>query len=258
MMTAAAVEVRNLTKTFELPDGRSLKVLDDLSLDFECSAITCIVGPSGSGKTTLLNIIAGLTDFDGGTVRRANHHQGGARTLSYMFQDDRLLPWRNAVENVLLGIEVTNKGDRAAFAGEAKSLLASFGLAGFEGAYPAELSVGMRQRVAFARTLLVRPELLLLDEPFSNVDYEVRLQLENVLLRLCSERGTTIIIVTHDLEEAIVLGQKIFVLGPRPARLVRSIEICTPPKEREALQMRRSDDFGHYLGQLAGHVLKKK
>lgn len=258
MKSTVEVGVQNLTKTFELPDGRSLRVLDNLSLDFESGTITCIVGPSGSGKTTLLNIIAGLTDYDSGTVRRSESRHNGSPTLSYMFQDNRLLPWRNAVENVLLGIEVTNKGERASFADEAKTLLASFGLAGFESAYPTELSVGMRQRVAFARTLLVRPEVLLLDEPFSNVDYEVRLQLENVLLRLCSREKTTIIIVTHDLEEAIVLGQRIFVLSARPAQLAQSIDICTPLEERESLQMRRSEDFGRYLGQLASHVLKKQ
>jgi NitT/TauT family transport system ATP-binding protein len=114
----------------------------------------------------------------------------------------------------------------------------------------------MRQRVAFARTLLVHPKLLLLDEPFSSVDYEIRLQLENVLLQRCLEENTTVIMVTHDLEEAIVLGKHIFVLSPRPARLMDSLVIEEPLDQREALQMRRSREFGFYLGKLAAQVLK--
>jgi NitT/TauT family transport system ATP-binding protein len=249
------IEIRNLTKSFCLPGGRWLLAIEDLSLECENATITCIVGPSGCGKTTLLNVVASLVAPDHGTVSYVPIAHNVV--LGYMFQDDRLLPWRSAIENVLLGTEI-RLGKRQGFVGEAKALLRQLGLEGFENSYPSELSEGMRQRVAFARTLIVKPNLLLLDEPFSNVDYEIRLELENIVLRLCAENGTTIVVVTHDLEEAIVLGQRIVVLSRRPGRLVELLEVDTPLQERDALEMRRSEKFGQYLGHLANYVLEKR
>jgi NitT/TauT family transport system ATP-binding protein len=257
MTIAAEVEVRNLTKSFALPEGRSLRLFDNFSASFKANTITCIVGPSGCGKTTLLNVIAGLVAPDEGSVHRSGGGQDGP-PLSYMFQEDRLLPWRNTIKNTLLGVEIIAKSEPAVAVEQARSLLRTLGLSGFEYAYPQELSAGMRQRVAFARTLIVRPTLLLLDEPFSNIDYEVRLKLENILLGLFRGRETTAIVVTHDLEEAIVLGQHIFVLGGSPTCLVESIEVNKPLAERDALQMRQSQEFGRYLGQLADHILKNQ
>lgn len=255
MTDTVGVEVRNLTKTFSLPNGGHLSVFDKLNLNFEQSSITCIVGPSGCGKSTLLSIIAGLIPPDTGDVRFSIHGFDHTHATGYMFQNDRLLPWRNTIQNVLLGVEVVH-GTKSRYTEEARTLLESFGLSDFESAWPTELSEGMKQRVAFARTLLVHPRLLLLDEPFSSVDYEIRLQLENVLLRRCLEENTTVIMVTHDLEEAIVLGKQIFVLSPRPARLIDSLVIDKALDQREALQMRRSKEFGFYLGKLAAQVLE--
>ncbi|MDX6404659.1 MAG: NitT/TauT family transport system ATP-binding protein [Blastocatellia bacterium] len=255
MTDIVGVEVRNLTKTFSPPNGGLLRVFENLSLVFDQGSITCIVGPSGCGKSTLLNIIGGLIPPDDGDVRFTIPGFDDTHAIGYMFQNDRLLPWRNTLQNATLGLEVVH-GKKSIFRDEAKSLLETFGLSEFEQAWPSELSEGMKQRVAFARTLLVHPKLLLLDEPFSSVDYEIRLQLENVLLQRCLEENTTVIMVTHDLEEAIVLGKHIFVLSPRPARLVDSLVIEEPLDQREALQMRRSREFGFYLGKLAAQVLK--
>lgn len=257
MTSAAEVEVRNLTKSFVLPDGRTLRLFENFSVSFAANTITCIVGPSGCGKTTLLNVITGLVGVDEGSVHRSVGGQDGP-ALSYMFQEDRLLPWRNAIKNTLLGAEIIAKSSPACTVADGLSLLETLGLSGFEYSYPQELSAGMRQRVAFARTLIVRPKLLLLDEPFSNIDYEVKLKLENILLGLFRGHNTTAIVVTHDLEEAIVLGERIFVLGGSPTCLVESIEIEKPLAERDALKMRQSQEFGRHLGRLADHVLKNQ
>jgi len=170
-----------------------------------------------------------------------------------MFQNNRLLPWRTNLQNVLLSAEIRNL-EIGRCTQEARELLSEFGLSSYEHSYPRDLSEGMRQRVAFARALLIKPQVLLLDEPFSNIDYEVRLQLENKVLRLAAEKEITTVVVTHDLEEAIVLGQHIFVSTQRPMRIAKAFHIDIPLSERTALGMRRQKVFGETLGALAAEL----
>lgn len=250
-----AIQVRSLEKRFRVVAG-DLTVFDGLDLDIEEGQITSIVGPSGSGKTTLLRIISGLEPPNSGAVTIANSIARSHRlALAYMFQEDRLLPWRTVYQNATLGIEVVG-GDKPSKESEALELLEYVGLGAFLDFYPEQLSHGMRQRVAFVRTLLVDTPILLLDEPLASIDYEIRLRLENYLLRRAAERGTTIVFVSHDLEQAIVLGQRIVVFSPRPARVRQTYSVTSPLQTREALAMRQGDEFRTLLGQLADQVLK--
>ena len=220
-----AVEVTHVSKHF----GK-LAVLEDISLTALSGSVLAIVGASGCGKSTLLNIIAGLARADQGEVRIdgvASEPSLDTRVISYMFQEDRLLPWRTIVANTEFGLEA---GSLSAAARRERALAAlkMTGLEGFESAYPHELSGGMRSRVALARSLVVKPYILLMDEPFSKLDPQMRSQMHEELLRIREQLKMTVVFVTHDVEEAIVLADKIVVLRPRPGRVRESLVIDLP------------------------------
>ena len=245
---SVTLEVRDVSKSFVSSASSQVDALRDVAFDVPPGDLLAIVGPSGCGKTTLLNLIAGLDTPDSGKVA-VSPGVGGLR-LGYLFQEDRLLPWRTTIQNVLLGVEVRRSllpDDHR----EAQDLIQQLGLGGFEDAYPSTLSAGMKRRVALARTLLVEPNLLLLDEPFSSVDYESRLALENLILRIVRERKITALVVSHDLEQAIVLGKRVLVLTSRPAAVRRIIDIKEPLESREALEFRQRRDFGPWLRELS-------
>lgn len=196
-------------------------VLEGLDLEVETGSFVSVLGPSGAGKSTLLRIIAGLEQPSAGTVAL----QGSASepvTSRVMFQEDRLLPWRSVEDNVLLGV----KGRRD----EARALLDAVGLAGRGGAWPAELSGGQKQRVALARALLHHPQLLLLDEPFGSLDAITRIAMQQLLERLWLEQPRTVVLVTHDVEEALVLSDRVLVLAG--GSVGRDLRIDLPRGER--------------------------
>lgn len=178
-------------------------VLDGLDLEIEPGSFVSFLGPSGAGKSTLLQIVAGLEEPSAGNVAFDTAGPGHA-TVRMMFQEDRLLPWRSVEDNVLLGVR--GRGD------EARALLEAVGLAGRGGAWPAELSGGQRQRVALARALLHRPEVLLLDEPFGALDALTRIAMQQLVERLWLAQPRTVLLVTHDVEEALVLSDRVLVL----------------------------------------------
>ena len=253
-----SVCIRDVTKTFPDSAGREFRVLDRLSLCIEGGGVTSLVGPSGCGKSTLLQLIAGLMQADSGSVQfqtaPASFSFERRPTLGFMFQRDHLLPWRTVAENALIGVQVQRRAttdDRLSV----EKLLVQFGLEGFADAYPETLSEGMRQRVALIRTLMVRPQLLLLDEPFSSIDYHVKLQLEAELLRRVQAEAATMVFVTHDLEDAIVMGNRIAVLSARPARLVGVYDTSGGPARRDPLHFRRTEEFRTLLARLATDVL---
>jgi NitT/TauT family transport system ATP-binding protein len=222
----AQLSVRNVQKSFHGKAGE-VRVLDDLSFDINARDFVSIIGPSGCGKTTIFNIIAGLVEPDSGTLLYHGEEIESLRgRVGYMMQKDLLFPWRTVLGNVLLGLE-TRGVDRAAAEEKAREYLKSFGLAGFENAYPKTLSGGMRQRVALIRTLIMDPDILLLDEPFSALDYQTRLYLEGVLKEAVETYHKTVILVTHDIDEAVALSKRVVVLSGRPARVktVHDIEI---------------------------------
>ena len=220
------LSVRNIRKSFSGKAGE-IAVLDDLSFGINERDFVSIIGPSGCGKTTIFNIIAGLLEPDSGTLfYRGAEIENLRGRVGYMMQKDLLFPWRTVLGNVLLGLE-TKGVARAKAEDKARDYLKSFGLAGFENAYPKTLSGGMRQRVALIRTLIMDPDILLLDEPFSALDYQTRLYLEGVLKDAVATYNKTVILVTHDIDEAVALSKRVVVLSGRPARvkIVHDIDI---------------------------------
>ena len=226
------VSIRDLSKSFTL-NRAALPVLRNLSLDLPGGGILAIVGPSGCGKTTLLRILAGLETPDRGEVAiggRPLRGLGAGRAV--IFQEPRLLPWLTALDNVAFGLEVRGV-PRAQARARARHYLRLVGLADFEGAWPRQLSGGMAQRVGIARALTVQPEILLLDEPFGALDAMTRLTMQQELERIWHKEGLTMVLVTHDLEEAIFLADRVLVLSRDPGAVPRLIDVDLPrPRDR--------------------------
>jgi ABC-type nitrate/sulfonate/bicarbonate transport system ATPase subunit len=226
---APALSFAAVSKLFPQTVGGSLEVLRDVSFDVPDREIVAILGPSGSGKTTLLNLAAGLIFPDHGRVLVMGQPTSGAvdwSRVGYMFQDDRLLPWRVAIKNVSLALEAGSLPARERLA-LARDKLVMVGLGEFANAYPHQLSGGMRSRIALARSLVTEPKLLLMDEPFSRLDAQTRASMHSELLRIHASRPMSILFVTHDVEEAVVLASRIVMFSPRPGRVRRVIDV--PP-----------------------------
>ena len=219
--------VKNLTQTFVQKDAK-LPVLDDLNFSVDDGEFVALLGPSGCGKSTLFNIISGLLAPDTGEVYlNGERISGNTGDFAYMQQKDLLLPWRTVLRNVLVGPEIQGEPLDTAKE-EAKQRLTQLGLSGFENSYPMQLSGGMRQRVALVRTLLFRKELLLLDEPFGALDAMTRTVMQSILLDIWTEGRQTVLLITHDIEEALLLADKIYVLTARPATLKAEILVPLP------------------------------
>lgn len=236
------ITIKGLSKGFATDKG-VVPVLDGLDLSLEPGRILMLVGPSGCGKTTLLRIIAGLETADAGGVELSDGApDSGAPRVGMVFQQYALFPWRTALANIEMGMEMAGVG-RDERRGRAMELVEAFGLEGFEDRYPHQLSGGMAQRVALARTLVLRPHLVLMDEPFGSLDSQTRNSLQCFLIKVWSERKDTIIFVTHNVDEAVFLGDEIAVLSRRPARVLQRLTVDLPrPRDRtsgEVNQLRR-------------------
>ena len=229
------IELEGISKAFRV-DGRFLPVLDDVSLRVDAGEFVSLIGPSGCGKSTLLNIIAGLEEPTGGSIHfdgRPAIRRPGA--VGYMHQKDLLLPWRTVLDNSILGLELQGVS-RAEARRRALDMAEQFGLKGFEGSYPHLLSGGMRQRVAFLRTALANQDVILLDEPFGALDALTRANMQEWLLRQWESWGKTVVLVTHDVDEAILLSDRVYVLTPRPASLKTSMPVDLPrPRSYEMI-----------------------
>src|SRR5262249_50969470 len=223
-----AISFEAVSKHFPAADGSLLEVLRGVTFDVPCGEIVAILGPSGSGKSTLLNMAAGLIFPDDGRVvvmgRPADAAVDWGR-VGYMFQDDRLLPWRRAVDNVALALEAGSM-PAAERVRRARAALDLVELGGFGKAYPHQLSGGMRSRVALARSLVGEPELLLMDEPFSRLDAQTRATMHRELLRIHALRRLSILFVTHDVEEAVVLAGRIVLMSARPGRVRETLDVA--------------------------------
>ncbi|HZC07210.1 MAG TPA: ABC transporter ATP-binding protein [Ktedonobacterales bacterium] len=229
------LDVRDVSKRYVSGRGRSLLALDSVSLHVAQGEFVALVGPSGCGKSTLLSIIAGLEDASSGAiVLRGDPQAPRLGHIGYMPQRDLLLPWRDALGNAITGLRVQGVS-RAEAEARARALFADFGLSGFERAYPTALSGGMRQRVAFARTALVTRDLMLLDEPFGALDALTRAALQRWLGQALTRLGTTCLLVTHDVDEALALSDRIYALSPRPGhvRLERRVPLPHPRSQAD-------------------------
>jgi NitT/TauT family transport system ATP-binding protein len=231
----AYVRVENAVKYFPREDGTDMLVLDRVSFHSREFGITCLLGPSGCGKSTLLNIISGLESLDGGQVEVVSNHGSSltmAPRLGYVFQDPRLLNWKRVEENLTfalkgMGIPQSEWPERL------QKYLGIVGLRDFRHQYPLYLSGGMRQRVGLARGLVIEPEVLLMDEPFSKLDQLTARRLREEALQICARLNQTTVLVTHDVEEAAYMGDRIVILRARPARIVDVLENPLPPGRRD-------------------------
>ena len=222
------LEVRDLRKEFQPLSGQPVVALGSVSFRVEAGQFVSIVGPSGCGKSTLLQCIAGLSRPTAGRVLlHGREVTGPPEGLILLFQEynKSLMAWRSVLRNVRFGLENRAGMSRAEMDGEARRYLELVGLKGFEAHYPWELSGGMQQRVAIARALVRHPEVLLMDEPFGSLDALTRIELEDALLRLWESLRATILFVTHDIEEAVYLSDRVYVLSHRPSQVIEEIEV---------------------------------
>ena len=229
------LSVKNLSKSY-IDNYQEVEIFQNLNMSLERGSFVSIIGPSGSGKSTLLNLIAGIEEPDNGRIYLNDKDITGASgNVGYMFQKDLLLPWRTLEENIRLGCDL--KGlDRKMTSGESRKWLERFGLLAFAGYYPHQLSGGMRQRGALLRTILFGQSTLLLDEPFGALDALTRREMQYWLLSVWNETQNTVLFVTHDIEEAILLSDKIMVLSKRPAEIVEVIDVnLTRPRRPELI-----------------------
>jgi NitT/TauT family transport system ATP-binding protein len=251
--TAAAVRdsepplvVENVAKSYDL-NGQIVPVIGNLSLTLREGEIVSIVGPSGCGKTTLLNTLCGLLAPDAGHIRwHGREVSGQPQNVGYMLQKDLLLPWRTALGNTMLGLEI--RGIAAAEAEDrGRAMLDQLGLHGFAEHYPSTLSGGMRQRVALARTLVNEPDVLLLDEPFAALDFQSKLLIENDTMGLVRQGGRSMLLITHDIEEAVSLADRVIVLSKRPTRVKAAYDIALGSERPDLMAVRESRDFSQYV-----------
>jgi len=230
----AYIHVERAVKFFPREDGTEMLVLDGVSFDSTEHGITCLLGPSGCGKSTLLNVISGLERLDRGRVEIiSNHRDSGARPpkLGYVFQDPRLLSWKRVEDNLIFALKGM-KVPPSEWQDRVHRYLDLVGLLEFRRQYPLYLSGGMRQRIGLARGLVVQPEVLLMDEPYSKLDQLTARKLREDTLSICALLKQTTLLVTHDVEEAAYMGDRIVVLSARPARVVDIFDNPFPTTER--------------------------
>jgi NitT/TauT family transport system ATP-binding protein len=245
------VEVRALDKVYTSQSG-PVQALQGVSFEVREREFVALVGPSGCGKSTILKLIAGLLPKTAGELRVAGQPvTGPVDGVGMVFQAPVLLKWRTALDNVLFPIEILRR-DRRQYVNTARALLRLVGLEGFERAYPRELSGGMQQRVAIARALVHDPALLLMDEPFGALDALTREQMNLELLRIWSESQKTTILITHSIQEAVFLADRVVVLTPRPGRVAAVIDIALPRPRQPADRL--SARFAAYVQEVGRHL----
>ncbi len=232
------LKIQNLTKIYHDKSSETLAI-SNLNIDVRDKEILAIVGPSGCGKSTLLGILTGIIPKSSGKIIF-----NGRKKIGYMLQTDCLMPWRTILENALIGLEINKKKTKENIK-KVNDLLDKYGLHDFKNKYPNSLSGGMRQRVALIRTLATNPDILLLDEPYSALDYQTRLALSDDLYKIIKDEGKTAIMITHDIAEAVSMASRVIVLTKRPCQIKNVYEIKF---ENSALptENRKAKEFNHY------------
>jgi ABC-type nitrate/sulfonate/bicarbonate transport system ATPase subunit len=251
---AVAVSVRDVSLIFPSADGTEVTALQNMSLDVPEGQFVALLGPSGCGKSTLLNIVAGLIRPTTGEIRIDDTPlQGLNQAAGYLFQEDTLLPWASALTNVVLPMEIAGKVDYS----KARILLELVGLKGFEDRRPLELSGGMRKRVQFARLLAQDPRLILMDEPFGALDALTKLVIQREFLRIWEPNPKTVLFVTHDPSEAILLGDRILVFSARPGRVVNDYAVPIGRPRTDLSSLMKDDGYRDLHSQIVGQLLAK-
>ena len=237
------LEMKNVSKTFYTEIG-ALDVLENITFNLNEGEIIAIVGQSVSGKSTLLNIISKLIEPTEGEI-----YVDGE--IGYMFQRDHLFNWRTVWKNIMLGLEIKKEKNQENI-DKTKELLTKYGLIDFINSYPQELSGGMRQRIALIRTLATNPQVLLLDEPFSALDYQTRINVSEDIFKMIKDSNVSAILVTHDISEAIAMADRVIVLSHRPAKLKKIIDIKTDSPDNTPFNKRLSSEFRKYFDEIWG------
>ena len=240
------LELKNIHYTYHTLDGET-PALTDISFSLNKGEFVAIVGPSGCGKSTLLSLIAGLSTPEKGLIKiNGKYLRESTTNIGYMLQHDELFEWRTIYHNVLLGLEVQHMLSAKTKA-RAHELLDIYGLKSFENSHPSELSGGMRQRAALIRTLVLEPDILLLDEPFSALDYQTRLTVGDDIGQIIRQEGKSALLVTHDLSEAVSLADRVIILSGRPASIRQTIPLIFDLGQDTPLSRRNSLEFKNYF-----------
>ena len=233
------LQIKNLSKNY-ITKNKVTKAVDNISLDINDNEFITLIGPSGCGKSTILSIIGNLDEKSSGIIKFKNKDI----KVGYMFQEDLLFPWLTVYENTVLGLKIKkelNEENKR----YVNDLLEKYGLIEFKNNYPKELSGGMRQRVALIRTLALKPDILLLDEPFSALDYHTRIEISDDVYKIIKKEGKTARMVTHDIQEAIAMSDKVIVLSKRPAKIKRIYDIVLENKKIPS-KNRNDKNFSNY------------
>lgn len=240
------LELKHIHYAYHTLDGET-PALTDISFALNKGEFVSIVGPSGCGKSTLLSLISGLLEPEKGLIKiNGKYLKESTTNVGYMLQHDELFEWRTIYNNVILGLEIQHMLT-ARTRERAHDLLDLYGLRQFESSHPSELSGGMRQRAALIRTLVLEPDLLLLDEPFSALDYQTRLEVSDDIGSIIRREKKTAILVTHDLSEAISMADRVIILSRRPGAVKRILPISFPEEYDTPLKKRNSQEFSHYF-----------
>ena len=247
------LRIKNVYKTFAAKNGKKLQVLEDINLTLKDEEFVALVGPSGCGKSTLLNITAGLLEPDRGTVSFADIEPEAKPSLSIVFQETGLFPWRNVYDNIAFGLEAGGV-PKEQWPERIAHYLELVGLRGFEKSFPHQLSGGMRQRVGIARALVIHPDLLLMDEPFSALDAQTRTIMQEELVDLWEKTRLTTLYVTHNIQEAVMLADRVVLLSRRPGKIRDILDISIPREQRGLPQ--NSALIAEYVRVIWDHISK--
>ena len=255
------LEVCKVSYSYHTSEGET-PALSHISFTVPTGEFLAIVGPSGCGKSTLLSLLCGLIEPEDGSILLDGlpldrHNGNGHAGIGYMLQKDHLFEWRSIYGNGALGLEIQKKLDPATHR-DLSEMLQAYGLGGFEQSHPSELSGGMRQRAALIRTLALKPDLLLLDEPFSALDYQTRLSVCDDISSIIRNAQKTAILITHDLSEAISVADRILVLSPRPGRIKAVLPVTFPAEYESPLKRRNAKEFSEYFNQVWGMLQNEK
>jgi NitT/TauT family transport system ATP-binding protein len=255
------IAVRNVAKTFRLADGKQVDALQNINFEIEdaysrqgrdIGEFRVLLGPSGCGKSTLLRLIAGLDQPDSGEVLVNDHPvHGPGKDRGMVFQKYTSFPWLTVADNIAYGLKINGvpEGKRKEIVAQ---LIQDIGLGGFESAYPETLSGGMQQRVAIARTLALRPAVILMDEPFGALDAQTRSEMQQLLLKVWDETASTILFVTHDVEEAIYLADRIFIMSAHPGTIVEDVQV--PFERPRSLELKQRNEFHELQNYVLGRL----